>query len=322
MIAMSKRSLIFVLIGVAVLVYYVTAAILIWSYKHQPNATYKSKLIIMESMIRHYHDDEYHLSNDDITIKDKARHDYFDDLTKDDNLRKICVLGIKLLHNYLHNHDSDDLTTVRNIVDKVLTQTGSRTEGETLDADKWELYIVDIPHFMAMYYLIVKDDSSNTARLTHCYEYINSVINSNMESTCLNSTPSKTDFIKIGAPYLLTNYIRSLEDENCLKLYEKARKNNNLELLNKYLSYDTSDEVKEIYGVLSVDGETKLKSKPAEALKCFDLMNKTIKYKDMYIAVYNTLDVPGNLWKSLLNLFEIIQKFWPTGWLSDMIYDS
>ncbi|CAD6237753.1 GSCOCT00014146001.2-RA-CDS [Cotesia congregata] len=311
MIAMSRDTKIF---GLAILVCLVSIAIVIWIYQPmvKTNANkltvkeikktllfVESNLIFIKYLMKNYYDNEYKLKENDITIKDKALDNKFEDLDKEDKLREICVLGIKLLRNYLHDskNNIDYPKAIINIIDQVLEKTKSINKGDSLDTDKWELYIVDIPHLMAMYYLIAEDDSSNTNRLTQCYEYITKVITSDMESTCPGST-SQLNFIKIGTPYLLTNYIRSLKDETCVNLYKETRKNKNLELLNRYLSYDTSEEVRQKYGVLRVDYGNNLKNKQAESFKCTLLMDN-VKYSDLYSAVYDSLDVPGNIWKSL-----------------------
>ncbi|CAD6214342.1 GSCOCT00014021001.2-RA-CDS [Cotesia congregata] len=151
---------------------------------------------------------------------------------------------------------------------------------------------------MAMYDLTVEEESSNSTRLTQCYEYIKKVINSNMEPIYSRPTPSKTDFIKIGTPYLLTNYKRSLKDGEYKNLYEQAKNNDNLKSLKKYLSYDDTDTaVNQKYGILRKDGGAMLENKIVNYSKYIELIDK-IKYPDLYAAVYEILDIPGNLYNS------------------------
>ncbi|CAD6237749.1 GSCOCT00014150001.2-RA-CDS [Cotesia congregata] len=326
MIANSRRSIIFISCGLIAAIL-VSTAIVIWIYQPQSNSNnnrietvtkdkiktlpyVKSNLIFIKYRMKISYIDKYNLSDNDIEIKGKVLNDTFeDDLTQEDNLREICAVGIKLLRNYLLDPKiTDYLTATGKIVDKVLTQTNSINASKTFGTDKeWELYIVDIPHLMAMYDLIVEEDSSNTNRLTECHKYINRVITSKLEPACSKSTPSKIDFIKISTPYLLMNYKRSLKDETCVNLYEEATKNKNLELLNRYLSYDTSEDVKQKHGVFRVDGDTMFSNKQAEAYKCFVLMNN-IKYKDLYIAVYETLDLSGNVYKSYMSLVALLDE--------------
>ncbi|CAD6237751.1 GSCOCT00014147001.2-RA-CDS [Cotesia congregata] len=319
MIAISRRAKIFILFGLAILI---SAPVVLWIYKPWSSTNHEKPAInndtkklnedkafkilnlagIKNNMKSQYQDgSDYKLYENDFKIKDKALINTFEDLNQELYLRQICVVGIKLLRNYLLDPKKTDyLKATNNILDHVLKKTNSIKAGKTFATDdEWKLYIVDIPHLMAMYDLIAEDDSSNSTRLTQCYEYITKVINSNMEPIYPSPTPSKTDFIKIGTPYLLTNYKRSLKDETCKKLYEEAKKNKNLMLLNKYLLNDTSEEVKNKYGVLHEDRGTMLEIKKNELSKCKKLMtDATLTYKDLYVAVYEILDVPGNLHRS------------------------
>ncbi|CAD6237757.1 GSCOCT00014145001.2-RA-CDS [Cotesia congregata] len=312
MIAMSIRAKKFALFGLVILVSAVACILtftLLLATNHVENpkkvrAIKSSKLTQIKNDMKLLYDAdlyEYNLNDSDVTMKDKVLNNNFENLSKEDKLREICVLGIKLLRNYLHDSSKTDyLKATSNIVDQILEKIKSIIAKTTFETDEeWELYIVDIPHLMAMYDLIVEDDSSNTNRLTQCYEYITKVINSNMESTYPKPTASKTDskdsksqfdFIKIGTPYLLTNYKRSLKDETYKNLFENAKKNKNLELVNKYLM---TKEVSHKYGDFPDDG-SQIKKQIADVFKCLDLLN-IVKYNDLYIAVYNCLHVPGNI---------------------------